>query len=76
MKVDNPKFSRVPRQEIVACSDCPFAGADGYCEPGTPLHGLCNDWGRTHDFCCPTEETYTEACLVADLAQTSPEWRE
>jgi len=63
MKVDNPKFAV---RGWVWCECCPFADKDGYSEQGTPLNDLCDSWGRNHDNCCPTEETYEEACLLAD----------
>jgi len=65
MKVDQPKFDD---NCTVRCCECPFADADGFCEPNTALYRLCIDWGRLHKPTCPTVENYVEACEVADAA--------
>lgn len=66
MKVDKPKFDSVNPVGTVTCAECPFTDEGGYCEPGTPLYGLCNSWGRDHWPTCPTAENYSDACSLAD----------
>ncbi len=70
MKVDNPRFICSNPEGTVWCTECPFTDQDGFCEPHSPLYGLCNSWGRDHSPCCPTLENYVDACVLADSVTT------
>lgn len=75
MKVDNHRFKAEPPNDV-SCTECPFADAYGYVEPGTRLAELCSNWSTNNLYFCPTKEDYAEACIAADLAQACTDDKE
>lgn len=58
MKVDHPKFDSSTMPGTVMCGECPLDDHED----------LCNAWGSNHKKCCPTADTYAEACKLAEGA--------
>lgn len=69
MKVSEPRFDSSVPLGTVTCAECPFTDEDGFCEPDTPLYGLCNRWGYEHSPGCPDPNNYAEACALAEAAE-------
>lgn len=58
MKVENPRFLK---DGGVDCLDCPFCNERGELSIG--MQSVCEEFQGDS---CPTNETYAEACKMAD----------